>query len=113
MLLMYFVNDFEMVPVASIIIGITFAFTFQMRCFSIVRSLHFRICYYYYFIIIIVIIIFLLTSLLQTRLLSPYKTRGIPISYSWFGYQNDVRSELHIVVPSLCSFLSAQPTHPS
>jgi hypothetical protein len=39
----YFLNDFEMVPVAPIITGITFVFTFHMRCISVVRSLHFRI----------------------------------------------------------------------
>ena len=39
MLLMYFLNDSETVPVAPIIIGITFVFTFHMRCISIVRSL--------------------------------------------------------------------------
>ena len=38
MLRMYFLNDFEMVPVAPIITGITLAFTFHMRCISIVRS---------------------------------------------------------------------------
>jgi hypothetical protein len=43
MLLMYFLNDFEMVPVARIITGITFVFTFHMRCISIVRSLYFKI----------------------------------------------------------------------
>ena len=43
MLLTYFLNDFEIVPVAPIITGIIFAFTFHMRCISIVRSLYFRI----------------------------------------------------------------------
>ena len=43
MLLMYFLNDFEMVPVAPIITGITLVFTFHMRCISIVRSLYFKI----------------------------------------------------------------------
>jgi len=38
MLLMYFLNDFEVVPVAPIITGITFVFTFHMRCISIVTS---------------------------------------------------------------------------
>src|SRR5215813_10014665 len=47
MLLTYFLNNFEMVPVAPIITGITFVFTFHMRCISIVRSLYFRIYYYY------------------------------------------------------------------
>ena len=43
MLLTYFLNDFEIVPVAPISTGITFVFTFHMRCISIVRSLYFRI----------------------------------------------------------------------
>ena len=47
MLLTYFLNDFEIVPVAPIINGVTFVFTFHMRCISIIRSL---------FIIIIIII---------------------------------------------------------
>jgi hypothetical protein len=51
MVLTYFVNDFEMVPVAPIITGITLVFTFHIRCISIVRSLRFNI------IIIIIIII--------------------------------------------------------
>ena len=43
MLLMYFLNYFEMVPVAPIITGIALVFTFHMRCISIVRSLYFKI----------------------------------------------------------------------
>ena len=43
MLLTYFLNDSEIVPVAPIITGITFAFIFHMRCVSIVRSLYFRL----------------------------------------------------------------------
>ena len=43
MLFTYFLNDFEIVPVIPIITGITFVFTFHMRCISIVRSLYFRI----------------------------------------------------------------------
>jgi hypothetical protein len=42
-LLRYSLNDFEMVTVAPICIGITFSFTFHMRCISIIRSLYFRI----------------------------------------------------------------------
>jgi hypothetical protein len=51
MVLTYFLNDFEMVPVAPIIIGITLVFTFNIRCISIVRSLYFKIfsAYYYYY----------------------------------------------------------------
>jgi hypothetical protein len=41
-LLRYFLNDFEMVQAAPIITGITFVFTFHMRCISIVRSLYFK-----------------------------------------------------------------------
>ena len=41
-LLTYFLNVFEIVQVATIITGITFVFTFHMRCISIVRSLYFR-----------------------------------------------------------------------
>jgi len=37
--LTHFLNNFEIVPVAPIITGITFVFTFHMRCISIVRSL--------------------------------------------------------------------------
>ena len=43
MFLTYFLNDFEMVPVAPIITGITLVFTFHMRCIYIVRSLDFKI----------------------------------------------------------------------
>ena len=43
MLLTYFLNDFEIVLVAPIITGITFGFTFYMRCISIERSLYFKI----------------------------------------------------------------------
>ena len=42
MLLTYFLNVFEIVPVAPIITGITFVFTFHMRCISIVKSLYFK-----------------------------------------------------------------------
>ena len=43
MLLTYFLNDFETVPLAPAITRITFVFTFHMRCISVVRSLYFRI----------------------------------------------------------------------
>jgi hypothetical protein len=43
MVLRYFVNDFEMVPVAPIITGISFVSTFHMRCIYMVRYLYFRI----------------------------------------------------------------------
>jgi hypothetical protein len=41
MVLTYFLNDFEMVPVVPIITGITLVFTIHMRCISIVSSLYF------------------------------------------------------------------------
>jgi len=36
MLLTYFLNDFEIVPVAPIISGINLDFTFHMRCISVI-----------------------------------------------------------------------------
>jgi hypothetical protein len=39
MLFRYFLNDFETVPVALIVTGITSGFTLHMLCISIVRSL--------------------------------------------------------------------------
>jgi hypothetical protein len=49
MVLTYFLNNFEMVPVAPIITGITLVFTFHIHCISIVRSLYFKILDYYYY----------------------------------------------------------------
>ena len=66
MLLTYFPNDFEMVPVAPIITGIAFVFTFHMRCISVVRSL--------YFIIIIIIII--ITIIIIIIIIIIYKNMG-------------------------------------
>jgi hypothetical protein len=64
MLHTYFLNDFEMVPVAPTITGITFVFTFHMRCISIVMSLYFRIfsASFLIFIIIIIVIIYRLNT---------------------------------------------------
>jgi hypothetical protein len=42
-LVTYFLNNSEMVPVAPIIAGITLVFTFHMCCIYIVRSLYFYI----------------------------------------------------------------------
>ena len=41
-LLKYFLNYSEVVPVAPIFTGIIFVFTLHMRCISVVRSLYFR-----------------------------------------------------------------------
>ena len=57
MLLTYFLNVFEIVPVAPIITGVTFVFTFHMRCISIIRSLYSKIFSASFIIIIIIIII--------------------------------------------------------
>ena len=43
MLLTYFLNDFEIVPFAPIITGITFVFTFHMCCISVIRYLYISI----------------------------------------------------------------------
>ena len=40
-LLRYFLDHVEVVPLTSIIAGITFVFTLHMRCISVVRSLYF------------------------------------------------------------------------
>ena len=55
-LLRYCASDFEMVPAAPIITGITFAFTFHTR-WIIMRSLYFNIFSAYIIIIIIIIIL--------------------------------------------------------
>ena len=68
MLLTYFLNDFEIVPVAPIITGITFVFTFHMRCISIVRPLYFRI----FSAIIIIIIIIIIRKAAWTTALSAH-----------------------------------------
>jgi hypothetical protein len=44
MVLTYFLNDFEMVPVAPIITGITLVFTFYISC------IYYYYYYYYYLI---------------------------------------------------------------
>jgi hypothetical protein len=58
MLLRCFLNDFELAPVASVITGITFAFTFHMRCISIVRSLLLLLLFYFIIITIILVVFF-------------------------------------------------------
>jgi hypothetical protein len=62
MVLTYFLNDFEMVPVAPIITGITIVFTFHILCISIVSSLYFKI-------IIIIIITTIMLALFRKRIL--------------------------------------------
>ena len=55
MLLSNFLNYFGIVPVVSVIIGITFVFVLHMHCIYVVRSLCFRILF-----------LLLLTSLLSS-----------------------------------------------
>ena len=43
-------SDFEMLPVAPVITGITFAFRFRMRWISVMKSLYFKIFSAYFFI---------------------------------------------------------------
>jgi len=42
-------NGFDMIPVAHIITGISFVFTVDMRCISIVRPSYYYYYYYYYY----------------------------------------------------------------
>jgi hypothetical protein len=58
MFLGYFLNDFQMVPFAPIITGITFIFTFH-SCISIIRFLHFKVC------LASILITFLCTEILK------------------------------------------------
>ena len=65
MLLTDFLNDFEIVPVAPIVTGITLVFTFHIRCISIVRSLYFKcfqLPFYYISVVVIIIIIIIISS---------------------------------------------------
>jgi hypothetical protein len=55
MLLTYFLNDFEIVPVAPSITGISLALTFYMRCISIVRSLYFKIFFFFFFFLLLLL----------------------------------------------------------
>jgi hypothetical protein len=43
MLFRYRLNNSDMVPVAPVMTGVTFAFTFHMRWISVMRSLYFKI----------------------------------------------------------------------
>jgi hypothetical protein len=66
----YFLNDFGVVPVAPIITGITFVFTFQIRSIPIVNYLYFKKFGFIIIIIIIVIIIAFDTDLFVASLFS-------------------------------------------
>ena len=118
MLLTYFLNDFETVPVAPIITGITFVFTFHMRCISIVRSLCFRIFSASFLITFLSLLLLLFTcgySFILVALLYGSKTKwtrccvkrrtskfngrstGLVINYCLFS------AFLLLLVPKLCS----------
>jgi len=49
MWLRYFLNDFEMVPVAPLIVGITSVFTFHFHCIFVARLCILDYYYYYYY----------------------------------------------------------------
>ena len=93
MLLTYFLNVFEIVPVAPIITGINFVFTFHMRCISIVRSLYFKIIIIIIITLIIRIcyvfeelIIYMPASILTAQSLIPHitsKFHPIEIFSNW------------------------------
>ena len=87
MLLTYFLNVFEIDPVAPIITGITFVFTFHMRCISVVRSLYFRIfsasfliTYYYYYyweFLLMIEVSMLVVEWPVSAMLPTYKHRNV------------------------------------
>jgi len=62
MLRTYFLNDFEIVPVAPVITGTTFVFTFHMRCISIVEYLYFRNFSASFLITLLLLLLFLTTT---------------------------------------------------
>jgi hypothetical protein len=76
MVLTYFLYDFEMVPVAPIITGITLVFTFHIRCISMVRSLHFKS--------IITRIIIIITTISFMQVIYTYipETNNVPKEYN-------------------------------
>jgi hypothetical protein len=100
MLLRYCVNDFEMVPVASIITGITFTFTFHMRWISVTRSLHSKIFSVSYLITFlcpgIATSINMNVPFLLTRIVMSGFLLGIVLSVHtcWFHYMVTVHSWL-------------------
>jgi len=55
-LLRYRLRDFETVPVATIITGITFGVAFQLRWTSIVRSLYFKIFAYFLLLLLLLLL---------------------------------------------------------
>jgi len=67
MLLMHFLTDFEIVPVAPVITGITFYFTFHMRCISIIGLyiLESSSSYYYYFFVAFAFVLIVWNPLLR------------------------------------------------
>ena len=101
MLLTYFLNDFQIVPVAPIITGITFVFTFHLRCISIVEALYFRIFSASFLITFLspkiatfinihvtCIIIFIIIIIANYMKLNVNKTRAISFRNKthWHGY---------------------------
>ena len=54
MLLMYFLNDFEMVPVAVIITGITFVCTFHIYYYYYYHHHHHH---HYVFVVVVVVVV--------------------------------------------------------
>jgi hypothetical protein len=94
MSLMYFQNDFEMVPVTPIITGITLVFTFHMHCISIVRSLYFKIFSASFTIIIIIIMFYILHSVHYNQLLQfkPINAHSFIKVTSKSRFQRDIKA---------------------
>jgi hypothetical protein len=65
MVLTCFLNDFEMVPVAPIITGITLVFTFHIHRIYIVRSLYFKIFSASFFNHVIIIVVVIITIIIR------------------------------------------------
>ena len=75
MLLTYFLNDFERVPVAPVITGITFVSTFHVRLLLLL------------FLLLLLLLLLLLFTILK---LSYHSTRTfvVPVQYSYQKYMS-------------------------
>jgi hypothetical protein len=95
MLHRYCLSDFEMVPVAPIITGITFAFTFHLRWIPITSSLYFKIY---------------LASLLMTFLSTGIAT-SINMHVQTYFSRIIMSGSLLAMPLSVCTFLIPQYSH--
>ena len=70
MWLRYFLYDFEMVPVALFIVGITSVFTFHCHCIFVPRALYFRL-------LLLLLLLLLLHCLYDIQSMTGYCMLGI------------------------------------